>query len=306
MAAAFRHRAPVLNPIVSLTAEEHAQIKQLALDGALDWSTTDGPYAGLVSRFRAEVKEHYYRHQRRRCCYCSVELHDHKLSYDAEHILDKSDYTEYMFEPANLAAACKLCNGHKSNKCVSANGHRFTVLSKDKDDYAIVHPHLDEWNHHLKFDVVGRIIPAAGSEKGLETIRICGIASLNAARLADEFAIAEGKAAEAALRTFHEVSDVARKQELLTLLRDMASRFDHAGSRAVIKALEQDLDQKESLPALAPSLANVDVDEFGHLSIQGTLLDATGALVTGALAAPIALLPPPGGGASVTADKNPE
>ena len=84
----YRHRAPVLNPVHSLTAEQHAEIKKQALEKTLNWSTSDGLYGALITKFRAEIKEHYYRWQRRRCCYCSTELHDHKITYDAEHILD--------------------------------------------------------------------------------------------------------------------------------------------------------------------------------------------------------------------------
>ncbi|RQP23069.1 hypothetical protein DZC73_18255 [Albitalea terrae] len=250
-----------------MTAEEHTGIKQLAKEGALDWSTKDGPYGALIVKFRAEAKEHYYRQQRRRCCYCSVEFQDHKLTYDAEHILDKADYKEYMFEPANLAAACKHCNGSKSNRSISATGERFATLSTTSGDYLIVHPHLDEWDHHLKFDEIGRIVPQAGSLKGRETSRICEFAALNATRLADEFAITRDGAAETALRTFHEVNDVARKRELLALLTDMAAHFDHAGSRAVIGALQSEIDEEGSLLAAGTAVLAADSNSADHADI---------------------------------------
>lgn len=238
-----RVRAPVLHPVVSLTEEEHAKIKQGGIDRELDWSTSSGFYGALIAKFRAEVKSHYYRHQRRCCCYCSVELHDHKLTYDAEHILDKGDYVEYMFEAANLAAACKLCNGSKSNKSISTSGDRFLELSIESDDYTIVHPHLDEWHDHLQFDDIGRIVVKGASDKGRETIRICGIAALNATRLADEFAVENVKQAETALRVFHEVEDVARKREVLDLLRKLAEHAGHSGARVVMQALQDDVGQ---------------------------------------------------------------
>jgi uncharacterized protein (TIGR02646 family) len=263
----FRNRAIVLDPIESLTAEEHTEIKQLGINGALDWSTKDGPYGMLVVNFRAEAKDHYYRQQRRRCCYCSVELQDHKLTYDAEHILNKAEYKEYMFEPANLAVACKHCNGSKSNRPISATGKRFATLSTTSDEYVIVHPHLDEWDHHLKFDAIGRIIPQANSLKGRGTSRICGFAALNATRLADEFAITGNGAAETALRKFHEISEVARKRELLALLTDMATRFDHAGSRAVIGALQSDIDQEEPLLVAGLAIRTADASAADHEDI---------------------------------------
>jgi len=194
----------------------------------------------LIARFRNEVKEHYYNEQLRRCCYCSVELQRHKGTYDAEHVLDQSDYVEYMFEPENLAAACKLCNGTKSNQSVAANGLRFTALSRNSLDYTIVHPHLDEWNDHLAFDSIGRILAVNNCFKGRETIRICGIDALNLARLADEFSFSDRKDAESALRAFHEVKDVQRRTETVELLEIMAHRA-HSGARAVVAALRNDL-----------------------------------------------------------------
>lgn len=241
-----RNRAPVLDPINSLSAEQRAELKQLALKGVLGWSTADGIYGGWISDFRKEVKEHYYVWQRRRCCYCSAELQAHKIVYDAEHILDQSTYPEFMFEAANLAAACKLCNQYKSNKSISAKGQHFEELSKESDDYSIVHPHLDEWDDHLAFDLVGRIVPNGGSKKGCETIKVCGMAALNAARLADEFAIEETVEAEKALRTFHEVEGLDRKRAVLSLLEEMAQRFDHPGSRAVIDTLRLDVTKQEA------------------------------------------------------------
>lgn len=128
--ATWRLRARVLSPVQSLAEHEHAQLKQLALDGSVDWSTNSGEHGVLVGKFRAEVKDHYHHHQRRRCCYCSTELPRHKLTYDAEHILDKDEYPEYMFDEANIAVACKLCNQHKSNKSIAVGGFRFAELSR--------------------------------------------------------------------------------------------------------------------------------------------------------------------------------
>lgn len=237
----YRARAAVLQPVTSLTAEQHAEIVQRGIVRELNWSTSTGTFGALVERFRAEVKDHYYRHQRRRCCYCSVELQHHKLTFDAEHILHKGDYVEYIFNAANIAVACKLCNGNKSNKSVAANGRRFSELSRTSEDYSIVHPHLDEWDHHLQFDEIGRIVANGASTKGQETIRICGITALNATRLADEFALDDCNEAEDALRVFHEVDDVARKRQLLELLSELAERASHPGARSVMQALQAEV-----------------------------------------------------------------
>ena len=307
----WRRLAPVLNPVTSLTADEHARVKQLALEGHIRWSTSAGDDGALVDRFRAEVKDHYFKHQRRRCCYCSTELFPHKLTYDAEHILDKDEYPEYMFDEGNLAVACKLCNQRKSNKSISFNGARFCELSRNPDHYSIVHPHLDEWSHHLNFDSVGRII-SRNSAKGRETIRICGMAALNAVRLADVFDIDDADTAEEALRTFHEEADPVRRQQLLELLGEMAERSDDPGAAAVMEALTMDLEPAEpgtSLAVLAargPGLATEGDDPY--LALQRGWA-ARARLQTVAVLPPIALLAPPAAAGPIedgVADQGPD
>ncbi|TGW17578.1 hypothetical protein E4417_13045 [Stenotrophomonas maltophilia] len=242
-----RHRADVPGQLISITDQQHSTIKRLAILKQIEWSQKVGEHVEVIAKFREEMKEHYFNAQRRRCCYCSIELHDHKLTYDAEHILDKSDYLEYMFDPGNLAAACKLCNGSKSNMPIASSGARFVELSRCSEDYTIVHPHLDEWGEHLGFDVIDRIVARDGSAKGRETIRICGIQVLNAARLADEFSLDDRNDAESVLRSFHEEPNLSKKKELVALLRIMAGRYAHAGSTAVVDALADDVARLESI-----------------------------------------------------------
>ncbi|WP_338010710.1 recombination protein NinG [Comamonas thiooxydans] len=251
----FRRRANVLHPVNSLSQDLHSEIKKLALEKSLHWSTSAGDYVNAIVKFRNEVKEHYYVQQRRRCCYCSTELLDHKITFDAEHILDKADYPEYMFDEANIAVACKLCNQKKSNKAISTSGRRFSELSKKSSDYSIVHPHLDEWNEHLDFDQVDRIVALPNSQKGKNTIAICGITALNATRLADAFAIEDYKVAEVTLRTFLEVEDQARKLELLSLLDELAQHGE-PDAATVMQALKGDVQATPQLPVVASAVGS--------------------------------------------------
>lgn len=255
----FRRRADVLHPVKSVAQDLHSQIKKLALEKSLHWSTSEGEHVAAINKFRHEVKEHYYMQQRRRCCYCSTELINHKITFDAEHILDKADYPEYMFDEANIAVACKLCNQHKSNKTIATSGARFSELSKTSSDYSVVHPHLDEWNEHLAFDQVDRIVALPESAKGKNTIAICGISALNATRLADAFAIDDYKVAEATLRTFLEVEDQARKFELFSLLDELAQRGE-PDAATVIKALKGDIKAPPELPASQAGVGAASVE----------------------------------------------
>jgi hypothetical protein len=178
----------------------------------------------------------------RRCCYCSFELQSHQWTFDAEHILDKDTYPEYMFELANIAAACKLCNGAKSNKSISSSGDRFYEISYQSHDYSIVHPHLDEWHVHLTIDGIGRIWPVQNSAKGARTIEVCGISGLNAIRLADKFSVKERAQVERFLRRFMETGDVLKKRKLLEFLEVLAGKHNHAGAKTVTDWLRRDLE----------------------------------------------------------------
>ena len=184
-----RDKAAPLNQLTTLNAVEHETLKT---DGARShhlWSDTRYQHRKLVDKFRAEVKDYYFWHQGYRCCYCSTELQPNARVYDAEHILDKSGFPEFMFHPENIAVACVICNTHKSAKSVlSDDTVRPLTIPGATTDYKILHPHLDEWEHHLSFDAIGRIAPVPGSTKGPETISICAMDGINLLRLSRHFA----------------------------------------------------------------------------------------------------------------------
>lgn len=190
----FREKAAPLTQLTKLSQEEHCMLKA---DGALNhrlWS--DGQYQrkNLVDKFRREAKDHYLWHQCGRCCYCSMELQPNARVFDVEHILDKSGFPEFMFHPENLAVACVICNTHKSSKTVlSDDSVRPLSIPTNSADYKILHPHLDEWNHYLYFDDIGRILPVEGSTKGPDTISICAMDGINLWRLSMRFAPASRK-----------------------------------------------------------------------------------------------------------------
>lgn len=261
----FRHRADAMAQLKKIAAADHAMLRQCAKDGTISWSTKDPELSVLVAAFREEVKDYYYTAQRRRCCYCSFELQDHKLTYDAEHILDKSEYPEYMFELGNIAAVCKHCNISKSNQSISASKTRFAELSGDAVDYTIVHPHLDEWNRHLRFDEIGRILPFPDSAKGKETILVCKIDAINAARLSDEFSLSDKPMAEETLRAFHEVDDPVRKKELLDLIAELANRYDQGASQVIVAHLAREVGEP-------PAQLDFNVADLPKLSAPNLLL----------------------------------
>ena len=196
-----------------------------------------------VKAFREEAKDYYHRFQGRRCCYCSIELGEHKAGYDAEHVLDKSTYPEFMFELRNICVACKDCNTAKSNKPVLANAARPAKIPSDQTDYLILHPHLDEWATHLAYDQIGRIAPNAASPKGRFTIEICGIANLNTVRLASCFLPGDPAKTEESLRTVFSNRPITERTEHLEFLRELATKYGLAKAKAVVQRLDAELQE---------------------------------------------------------------
>jgi uncharacterized protein (TIGR02646 family) len=236
-----RHRADPLLQLKNVSKDDHERLRQAAKNRTISWNTKDEELSAIVASFRNEVKDYYFSAQRRRCCYCSFELQKHKLTYDAEHILDKDEYPEYMFELGNIASACKHCNISKSNQCISASKQRFHELSANSNEYSIVHPHFDEWEDHFQFDEIGRIVPIDNSSKGKATMQICKIDVINVARLSDEFSLHDKPIVEQTLRAFHEVDEVARKQELLEVISELASRYRHSGAKSIVAHLIKEI-----------------------------------------------------------------
>lgn len=234
-----RTKANVLTVLQSITAQEHQSLREKGGVDSTFWSKSQQPDKELVGKFRREVKDHYLIEQTRRCCYCCFELQSDHSTFDAEHIVDQKTHPNFMFELGNLAAACKRCNKCKSTKPSLVDGLIPVALPTNSADYKIVHPHLDEWDEHLKFDQFDRI--KAIDPKGKATMDLCGIDILNAVRLSDHFQRDQRKNAEKALRSFYKSSNQRRRQKHLQLLRNIADNFGLAQAKVLVDGLEEEL-----------------------------------------------------------------
>jgi len=241
----FRDRAVSLTQLITINDVEHGTLKT---DGAQNrhlWSDTEYQHRHLVDKFRAEVKEHYFWHQANRCCYCSMELQPSARVFDAEHILDKSGYPEFMFHPENIAVACVICNTHKSAKSVlSDDTVRPLTIPSSSADYKILHPHLDEWDHHLRFDEIGRISPVPGSTKGPETISICAMDGINLLRLSRKFAPASRKSAYELMCKVVTYVSPRKIEAALALMQSLAEQSPDA--LAVVATLRERVTQMQA------------------------------------------------------------
>lgn len=187
-----RQRVDALAELKTLSSDEHNQLRNSGIADVSVWAPKkEHPLYKLVTSFKSEVKTYYYWGQECRCCYCSSELPKHGRSFDAEHILDKSTYRQFMFDLNNFGVACPVCNTHKSKKNVLASGDDagLAALPAEPSDYLIVHPHLDEWSHYLMVDGDGLIKSIKSEGKGKNTIDICCIEAVNFTKLAVKFSL---------------------------------------------------------------------------------------------------------------------
>lgn len=204
------------------------------------WSTKAQPFHGMIASFKSEVKDYYWG-QGAFCCYCSHELQSHGRTFDAEHIIDKSTFPQFMFEVNNLAASCVICNSHKSAKCVLSAGEAAPppTVPVSSDAYLIVHPHLDEWGDHFYFDEGGRVVARPGSAKGKATMNICKIYSMNLVRLATSFQQKNRRGAYELMCHIATLKNNRKIAELLIELRALAA--DSSAALAVIESFESAL-----------------------------------------------------------------
>jgi len=262
----YRQKAARLEQLTKLNKDEHAGLQTDGSKNHLLWSDKEYANKELVAKFRAEVKDHYYWHQASRCCYCSMLLPPHARVYDAEHILDKSGFPEFMFHSENIAVACVLCNTHKAAKDVLLDGAtRPNAIPTESEAYRILHPHLDEWNEHLAFDEVGRIVPVDGSSKGVDTIAICAMDGINFMHLANKFLPESRKHAYDLMCKVIEYKTDRKINATLSLMQGLAKQSPDA--LAVVQTLKDRMTQLQAQRKLeAQALAAVKATTLPKLA----------------------------------------
>lgn len=236
----YRERAKAPDKFRTLSPDELELLRRKCTEAA-HWSKPPEDQKDALAAFKSEVKTHYRSVQLRRCCYCSIELQSNHKTFDLEHILSQINYSRFMFELLNLAAACTTCNGSKGKKHVlalDAAEEQPSQLPMVSEDYVILHPHFDDWQDHLEFDKFSRIVAKDGSQKGRETIKICGIEKLNAARIADQFGQDRQALAEKTLRTLWSLKQKARRKAMLELLEKIADETGVESAKIIARSLK--------------------------------------------------------------------
>ncbi len=139
------------------------------------WNDTTGPIVSI----RSSIRNHYLLEQRFLCAYCRVEHKQrHGLTWDVEHIIPKAMHPQFLYEPENLALACKECNISKDNQNVLTRKlPKGTSLPRDRSDYLIIHPHHDKYSDHMEITVLENKIfhRPKNKDKGRETFILCDL-----------------------------------------------------------------------------------------------------------------------------------
>lgn len=139
------------------------------------WNSSKGD----IVEVRKIIREHYLREQDFRCAYCRMQKKEKNgLTWDIEHILPKSVYPEYLFEPENLAIACKECNNPKDDlDTLSVELKSPVAYPVNPKDYKIIHPHYDKYSENIEIVVIEgkRLYIPLNGEKGKFTIIACNL-----------------------------------------------------------------------------------------------------------------------------------
>lgn len=128
-----------------------------------DWSKT------VFDSLKEKIIEHLRKEQNNKCCYCKNELGYDIKSVDIEHIIPKSEYSDFTFHNLNLALSCPGCNTKKSTKSVL--NKKVKKYPADGDPFVIVHAHFDEYDNHIINKE--ECIYIARTSKGSDTIKFC-------------------------------------------------------------------------------------------------------------------------------------
>lgn len=161
----------VLPPLLQKLVEKKLADPNFTCDS---WSDDD------LQPVRSFIRSHYRTEQRGRCAYCKKILGKQAAANcHVEHILAKSLYSPFIFEPKNLCAVCAECNTVKRKKEVSGtpiDALRKAVAKRyprSSGAFKIVHPHFDKYAEHI--DILKNKFYVPKSPKGYFTVDACDL-----------------------------------------------------------------------------------------------------------------------------------
>lgn len=124
---------------------------------------------------RKFIKDHYLQQQDYTCCFCKQKIKvSHNRAWDTEHLISRSSYPSFMFEPKNLCVTCIECNTEKTDLSILTATKKISRFPKKSNQYKIAHPHFDIYEDHIEVIVAGQFYRFK-SQKGKFTIRAYGL-----------------------------------------------------------------------------------------------------------------------------------
>jgi hypothetical protein len=130
----------------------------------------------ILIDYRKFVRDYYRTAQLGLCAFCKQNISLVATgNCHIDHIVPKSKYRKYIFEPKNLCVICNDCNTIKRAKDVHPpevlnKGDSIKLYPRSSKAFFIVHPHFDKWNNHIvKFGS----FYADLSDKGIFTMSAC-------------------------------------------------------------------------------------------------------------------------------------
>ncbi|WP_333876665.1 HNH endonuclease [Methylobacter sp.] len=191
---------PLINKKIVFCLQEQELITKKMGDHSFthsDWGKDD------LQTLRSSIRAFYRKEQVGICAYCKSDVSLVSASNaHIEHIVPKSIYPQFIFEPRNLCIVCSDCNTIKRNQEVfneipDTLAKKVVQYPRSSSAFKIVHPHFDVYDDHILKK--GRIYIDLSS-KGIFTIGAC---KLN--------------------RYFHEFGfddDLVDDEELITVMND--------------------------------------------------------------------------------------
>ncbi|WP_418910157.1 HNH endonuclease [Achromobacter mucicolens] len=163
---------PTIDSPINFSDDCQTTIKQKLSDPNFthqNWSDDD------LKFLRAEIRNHYRGVQKLCCVYCRGPIAVRAAhAAPIEHIVPKSEYLDFIFEPKNLCVICPDCNEYKNSNQVLfesiINGQRRKRYPTASHSFRIVHPHFDDYEKHI---FKANRVYVDLSPKGHYTIGIC-------------------------------------------------------------------------------------------------------------------------------------
>ncbi|WP_278395532.1 HNH endonuclease [Acinetobacter venetianus] len=138
-----------------------------------------------VQAFRSLIRTHYLSDQKLTCFYCKQYIFStNGLHWQVEHILPKSLFPQFLFDPRNLIVICPDCNREKSDQNPHVSGDRACsqlTYPRTSGRFKIIHPLYDTYEDHIErvpanhCNYPDHYFLKAHTTKGKATVKMCDL-----------------------------------------------------------------------------------------------------------------------------------